>query len=418
MMVAQSGMRPVRRRLLRRAPAIRNVLAFLIAGAILSAGTGLRPGFTLAQEAGSLNDRIKEQKKELDKIQEEMKLHREKSKELKEQEQSLLKNISSLEKDATLSQKLLAGAQNQEDLLTQKIDSLKTRLGIEQEKLSYQRERLNRRVRQLYMQGPHFKWAMLLGSKDIQEMLRTQKFMRLVTERDAQLVSAVRDNTRAIEHEQAELTEALVDVAALRKMREDESATLKKTRSNRVAMLNRVKGEKSKHEQAIRELQQAEERLKSLLEAMEKSRLKEKDLGIAGAVDFAALKGKLMRPVDGTVVKPFGSSRHPTFGTVTFNSGVDIRAAAGAPIRAVAPGKVEFVDWIAGYGQCLIVNHGGGYYTLYAHVAQVFAKPQQAVAAGEVIAEVGDTGSMEGFVCHFEIRKSKEALNPSEWFAR
>jgi len=103
---------------------------------------------------------------------------------------------------------------------------------------------------------------------------------------------------------------------------------------------------------------------------------------------------------------------------VTFNNGVDIGSTAGAPIRAVASGQVEFVDWIDGYGKCIILNHGGGYYTLYAHVSATFISQGQKIAGGDVIAEVGDTGSLNGFECHFEIRKSKQALNPAEWFAR
>ena len=95
-----------------------------------------------------------------------------------------------------------------------------------------------------------------------------------------------------------------------------------------------------------------------------------------------------------------------------------IGANSGAPIRAVAPAVVEFVDWIDGYGKCVILNHGGGYYTLYAHVAATFVSQGQKVEHGDVIAEVGDTGSLNGFECHFEIRKSKQALNPIELFAR
>lgn len=375
------------------------------------------PTGAYAQEQGSLDDRITEQKRELEKIKREIDLHRDKSKELRQKERNLLKKISSLEKEAALSKKLLRGAQNQEQLLSQKIDSLKTRILIENEKLSFQRDRLAARLRQLYMQEPNFKWAMLLGSENLQQMMRNQKFLRLVAERDATLFRDVKEHKLALERERAELTEALVDVADLRKMRERESTTLMKTKSSRLAVLKQVKSQKSKHEQAIAELKQAEQKLNSLLEAMEKSRL-DGGFDIANAVDFAKLKGKLNRPVDGSIVKKFGKNRHPTFGTVTFNSGVDISASPGAPIRAVARGKVEFVDWIAGYGQCLIVNHGKGYYTLYAHVSEVFVKPDQVVSAGEVIAEVGDTGSMEGYACHFEIRKSKEALNPQEWFAK
>ena len=134
--------------------------------------------------------------------------------------------------------------------------------------------------------------------------------------------------------------------------------------------------------------------------------------------DFAKLKGRLIRPVEGKITKTFGKNRHPTFGTITYNNGVNIKAPAGAPIRAVATGKVEFVDWISGYGNCIILNHGGGYYTLYAHAAQIFVSPGRIVSQNEVIAEVGDSGSLNGYECHFEIRKSKDALNPMEWFRR
>jgi murein DD-endopeptidase MepM/ murein hydrolase activator NlpD len=103
---------------------------------------------------------------------------------------------------------------------------------------------------------------------------------------------------------------------------------------------------------------------------------------------------------------------------VTFNNGIDIQARSGAPIRAVAAGRVEFVDWIEGYGNCIIVNHGGGYYTLYAHASEIFVKSDDNVSAGTVIGEVGDSGSLNGYACHFEIRKSKQALNPMEWFAK
>lgn len=401
----------------RRAGGARRRGPFVLLAALwcLSAAAGLENGF--AQDQNSLNKQIKEQKQELDKIQREMNLHRNKSKELRAEEQNLLKRISDLEKEAALSQKLLRGAQTQENLLSQKIDSLKTRVVIEEEKLSFQRDRLAARIRQLYMQEPNFKWGMLLGSENLHEMVRNQKFLRLIAARDAKLFKEVKEYKFSLEREQAELTETLVDVADMRKLRERENSSLTQTKSSRLAMLKRVKSEKGKHEQALEELIQAEEKLKKLLDTLEKSRLDD-GFDIANAVDFAKLKGQLPRPVDGSVVKKFGKNRHPTFGTVTFNSGVDIGASPGAPIRAVARGKVEFVDWIAGYGQCLIVNHGKGYYTLYAHVSEVFVQPEQVISAGEVIAEVGDTGSMEGYVCHFEIRKSKEALDPMEWFAK
>ena len=143
-----------------------------------------------------------------------------------------------------------------------------------------------------------------------------------------------------------------------------------------------------------------------------------RDSGDLPAGEFGKLKGSLMRPVEGKITKKFGKDKHPKFGTVTFNNGVNIKAPAGAPIKAVAAGRVEFVDWISGYGNCIILNHGGGYYTLYAHTSQIFVRTGQMVSLGDVIGEVGDSGSLNGYECHFEIRKSKQALDPMKWFAK
>ena len=104
------------------------------------------------------------------------------------------------------------------------------------------------------------------------------------------------------------------------------------------------------------------------------------------------------------------------FGTKTFNSGVDITAKFGTPIAAVAKGRVEYVNWLEGYGKCAIINHGGGFYTLYANASEILVSVGKDVAAGETIGRVGDTGSTMGTALHFEIRKGREALSPLEWF--
>jgi murein DD-endopeptidase MepM/ murein hydrolase activator NlpD len=247
--------------------------------------------------------------------------------------------------------------------------------------------------------------------------MRRYKFLGLVAERDAKLVQEVGDRKLSLEHEQAVLTETLADIAAARNMKLEENTKLEGGKKTRVSMLSRIRNEKSKHAQAIEELKKSQEKLKNLIDEMERRRLADE---VVGQVDgeFAKLKGKLIRPVSGKVTKKFGKDRHPKFGTVTFNNGINIKAKAGSPIRAVAGGKVEFVDWISGYGNCIIINHGGGYYTLYAHAEAIFVASGQQVAGREVIAEVGDTGSLNGYECHFEIRQGKEPVDPSAWFAK
>ncbi|UCG52626.1 MAG: peptidoglycan DD-metalloendopeptidase family protein [Candidatus Latescibacterota bacterium] len=369
-----------------------------------------------SQSSGSLEERIRSQKNKLQKIEQDIKRHREESTELERKETNIRKQLSHLDKEISLSKKYLAGLGQKEDLLTQQIDSLRANIYTESGVLSRQKGKLAERLRQMYKRGPDHQWLFILGGENIAEKVRRYKFLRMVAERDAQLVREVSERKQSLELEQAGLTEALADIASLKRIQESEATKLEKSKRTRVSMLNRIRGDKSKHAKAIEELERSQERLKELIgELLRRSRDDPTGLPPGG---FTGLKGRLARPVDGQVISKFGKSRHPTFGTVTFNNGIDIKAPAGSPVRTVAAGRVEFVDWVAGYGNCIIINHGGGYYTLYAHVADIFVRPDQNVSANEVIAEVGDTDSLHGFACHFEIRKSKQALNPMDWLAK
>jgi len=381
--------------------------AFLICCAAAFAAYG--------QGGDSLEKRINSQEKELQKIQSEIEEHRAKSKELSKQESGIARRLSSLEKEIELSEKFIRELEKRETLLSERIDSLRTRVGLEKIALASQNDRLMQRLRRLYMREPHFSWEVLLGSENVHEMLEKYKYLMLIAEWDAKLLREVRGRKAGLEHEQAVLTEALADVASLKDTKTRESDQLKRSKRERMGMLAQIKNEKSQTEKAIKDLEEAQAELRDLISMLEKKRLDEMstlpDLG-----DFSKLKGRLMRPVNGPIVRAFGKNRHPRFGTVTFNSGIDIQANPGTPIRAVATGVVEFIDWIAGYGKCIILNHGGGYYTLYAHLSSTFVDKGAKITGGDVIAEVGDSGSLEGFGCHFEIRKSKEALDPMEWF--
>jgi murein DD-endopeptidase MepM/ murein hydrolase activator NlpD len=88
----------------------------------------------------------------------------------------------------------------------------------------------------------------------------------------------------------------------------------------------------------------------------------------------------------------------------------------GAPVLAVARGRVEYTsEDYAGYGQIVILNHGDGYYTLYAHLSEILVEIGAEVESGQTIGRVGDTGSLKGTVLHFEVRKGGSALDPQQW---
>ena len=120
-------------------------------------------------------------------------------------------------------------------------------------------------------------------------------------------------------------------------------------------------------------------------------------------------------PVKGKIIQLFGPYRNPQFNVMNFRGGIDIQADRGDPIQAVHRGRVLYADWFTGYGNMMIIDHGDAYYTVYAHAEALFKKKGAAVEAGEVIATVGDTGSLEGAVLHFEIRHHGKPIDPLGW---
>ncbi|MEE4112919.1 MAG: peptidoglycan DD-metalloendopeptidase family protein [Desulfobacteraceae bacterium] len=133
---------------------------------------------------------------------------------------------------------------------------------------------------------------------------------------------------------------------------------------------------------------------------------------------FAALKGLLMMPVKGKIVSFFGHYQDSRLKVSHFQSGINIQADRGEPIRAVYSGKTLFSSWFKGFGNMLIIDHGDHYYSVYAHLEEQFKSKGDPVEAGEVIATVGDTGSMTGAGLHFEIRHHGKPMNPLGWIKK
>ena len=366
--------------------------------------------------AWSQTDDVADKQKELDRIKKEIQDHREQSKQLGTREQQELKKLQSLDKEIDLTKKYIRKLSEQEDAIDHRVGELRVQIGGREIILSQQEETLARRMREMYKQDPQYRWEMLLGAKSMDDAIRRYQFAKLIADQDARMIGDFRESKKQLEVESSRLNQSLQQVTMVRADREEQSGNLESSKKKRQGMLTQIRSEKSKHTQAISDLEQAQAELQDLLDNLQRRGTAGRDLPPSG--EFASMKGRLIWPVAGKVIRGFGKHTHPKYGTVTMNNGLDISASAGAPIVAVAAGVVEFVDWIDAFGECVILNHGGGYYTLYAHVAGTNVDQGQKIARGQVIAEVGDTGSLEGFICHFEIRKARQALNPAEWLSK
>lgn len=378
----------------------------------------LAAGPVLSQE-GDIDDSIKGREDELQRLRREIRDQRKKIADIEEQEKDVAEYIKKLEKEEKLMKRLLSGLEDKETMLEEQVGQLRSDLETSEMVYSHRLEVFSERLREIYKDGPRHVWQELLMAEDFSGLLQRYKFLSLIAERDAGLIADVREHKAGIETQEAEITELLQEVSSSRSEQETELRKLDENEAKRRQTLASLRTSKQQHQDRAEELEEREKKMQDLIEALERSRLSQtQDQGDYGTGDFASLKGRLPQPVGGTVTREFGRFRHPEYGTITYNTGIDISTRTGEPVRAVARGRVEYAGDLPGYGNCIILNHGGGYYTLYAHTSSIFVAQSAQVEKGSVIAEAGDAVSGTGGTMHFEIRKAKQALDPADWLAR
>jgi len=335
---------------------------------------------------------------------------------LVQRETQILSQLNGIDSELGLKERLVAGLRRKQDRLQSDLERTRARLVDERERLEERRDVLRRRLRNIYKFGEQPGLQVLLGATSAVDLVRRFEWLLLVADQDRRLYEDIQASMAKVRESENELARKASEVQGIRAESEQEKAELVQKREERGKLLSSVRGEKQRRELLIGELEQAEQQLQQLLEDLEaRARLAlEGDLPPDGT-GFEQMRGKLPWPADGRVSRWFGVQKDKRFGTSTFNGGIDIEADRETDVRAVHLGRADYVNWLPGYGQCIILNHGGGYYSLYAHTARVFVSPGDMVAAGEVIATVGESGSLMGSVLHFEIRKDAEPINPGPW---
>jgi septal ring factor EnvC (AmiA/AmiB activator) len=253
--------------------------------------------------------------------------------------------------------------------------------------------------------------AVLLSAPSLAELVRRRYLFDLILRRDARLVAgarearAEREQARAArEAEAARLAEL---AASLTELKEQARAR----REERETLLAALRTARGFHERAAAEAATQARALAAFISTLPARG------EVRGPGGFAARKGKLRLPTPGAVTVGFGKVVNPKFNTVTVQHGLDVEAPAGAPVVAVAAGRVVHAGWFKGYGNLLIVDHGEGYHTLVAHLATMQTAMGEEVAAGDVLGTVGDSGSLKGPYLYFELREKGRPVDPRPWLS-
>lgn len=236
--------------------------------------------------------------------------------------------------------------------------------------------------------------------------------LQTILEWDRRRLSELRGYEGELRRLQAELAERRGRQLALAAEYDRRLSAVARERAGRERALRRLQSDKAAQLAAIDSLDEAARSLDRQIREL--SRPAPPD-GIAPGRPLAEMKGLLIFPANGKIVSLFGSVRDPQSNTRTFRNGIEIAAERGEPVRAVHAGTVAYAGWFKGFGNVLIIDHGDHFYSVYAHLEEIFKSVENRVEAGEVVATAGDSGPMGAAGLHFELRHRDRALDPLEW---
>ncbi len=341
----------------------------------------------------------KTQKEQLQEIHEALKHKKANEKTVLKKEESILGTLSRMERDLLQRKKELRRLDSQYDRIRKNNISVQEKLNQIQHKIDQNRTRLHSRVVAMYKVGRTGYLPYILSSGSYKDFMRMTKFLKIVIDYDTNLLR----NYQAQWLEKKKYHEKLEnDIKGLKRARADKERKRLEThhaKREKRAFLQVVRKEKAKYRKWIRELEERAGELQILIEKLERGT---REKGIYD-LNFKGHKGRLSLPVHGNVI------------TENHGRGIIIEAPQDSPVRAVFSGRVIYSGWFEGYGNIIILDHGDKYYTVCAHTSKVLKRINERVTKGEIIALVGDSGSIRDPGLYFEIRHRGKPENPLEW---
>ena len=361
----------------------------------------------------------------IDKVKKEIEETRRKIKSQKQKEKTTSRRLSNIDKEISLTNKLYNQLKNELNNTEVEIDKLSKGIKANEQQLSKLRYRYSQRITQMYKKGTLSDIEKILSSSSWRQAIYRAKYMDIISDIDQRTQNKIKSLLIDIGKQRISLESNYRNKVRLKKDQEESKVSLRASRKKRQKELDKIKKNQSELTKYLEEKQAGMQELEALLKKIRQDkssydradRIRKQQAALKTQV-FGKLKGQLPWPASGRVVKKFGRSWNSERKTTTENPGIDIKGKPGSPVRSIIGGIVTTITYIRGYGTTLIIDHGGGFYTVYSHVTNVEANEGEEVRAGDVIAYMGDAGSIEGSKLHFEVWGNGQKLNPEKWLMK
>ena len=365
--------------------------------------------------------RIREQRDELERIRRERSELESRMRQLQGTAHDISEERNNLDRQADATEAAVRSLDRQLLAIVEGLDETTGDLVLAQDELSLKRAVLRKRLGDVYKRGPLFTVQALLTAQSFGELVSRYKYLHLLALRDKAIVTRVEALEARIGSHRGQLVKLQGDMASSRAEKAEEEKRLRQLEQERSASLKSVERQAKQAATRLAQLSKDEARLGSLIASLEAARKKAeaaRPAGAPAATSTSTLRttdvGRLNWPTEGTIIYRFGRVINPNNTAIRWN-GIGIATPQGSAVRSVAAGEVMVAEAIGTYGQTVIIQHGGGDYSVYGSLGTIEVTKGQQVAKGQAIGTVGATDPELPAHLHFEIRPKGRAMDPLVW---
>ena len=299
--------------------------------------------------------------------------------------------------------------------LDKDITKTEAELKAAQARLQSREKVFYKRVRDIYINGRLSYLDVVVGSKDFSDFANRMEMLKRILQSDMDLINTIKTEREEIASKKAKLEEDRAKVLELEKVAQEKQNLINQKKAERQAVLERAMNDRDTAERAYNELMASSASITAMLQQRAAERAAAAAAAASqggGGATWVQGTGQLAAPVVAPITSDFGWRIHPIYGTRRLHAGTDFGVDEGTPVHAADGGVVVEAGWVSGYGYTVIIDHGNGMSTLYAHNSDVAVSPGQTVSKGQVVSYSGNTGGSTGPHLHFEVRINGEPTDP------
>lgn len=376
------------------------LVAILICAA-LAVPAVAAPGITKSTSTAA----VPRKQHELRVVLEELTRQRRRLRQVRRQERRVLGELEGIDRTREQSERRLEVLSVEMERTQVRAQAATTQLAVTERNLAQRRTSAGRRLLDLYKYGQSGYVDVLLGAGDFGELMTRWQFISTIVRADGQVISAYREDSARYQRMRAQLLTEQAQLASLTSQTRARRREIVAKEQQKRSMLARLQEERASYERMVKELEVNSRDLEALIRRTQGA--------IPIRTGYVRALGRFVWPARGTFTSPFGMRRHPIFRIRRMHTGQDIAAPYRSPVIAAADGRVIYTGWFGGYGKIVVLDHGDGLSTLYAHLSQILASEHALVRRGQQIGRVGSTGYSTGPHVHFEIRIHGRPIDPA-----